>query len=496
MKKAVMVFVSILLMLLPAVQGPALSYSKTIKIDDFDDEFAHAFNFPVYVQEGSTFRTEDRMVRVAISPRERMMWESGEGIYEDVNFFFKVSVSVTLSDAKGTVSEDFSSYLNCEIVDCDTNAWEGRLFWDKAGEEKADYAGKTFDKTTPLIVEDQYFKVTLNLVDFKKSADYYCHPDYFYYCLSDSECLAFLDSLVLRLGIDYSSSQNQLLTSYEDQQLQLENALQYEGIADEYFQAGKFQEAKTEYEKAIAIYDQGGEESKCDGIQEQIDLCNSFLDAQEIMRKGMQSFQEAAATDNYDEAIKEYENARSYFENAKAKFDEIDAAQSTECQMWINKCDDEIGNLEGVGRLRSRLIIIVLVIALVAVAGMVISRITKGKAPIAAKEEVLVLRVLDSQTKKEVNVEVKPSDRIGKVRQLIATKLGVLPLQILYNQEPCPPGKTVKECGLKDGARVEILTERKLKSREEKLQRLEERYREGKISSELYESLKKKLEEG
>ncbi len=372
MKRGAFVLGGLLLVFAIRVQSSGLPFSQAIKIEDYDDYYAQAFTFPIYVQEGSSWRSEDRMIRVAISPRERMVWEDWEGKYENKNYFFKVMISITLSDSKGIVSKDFKSYLNCEFAIHDPKTWKGRLFWDHAGEDRADLAGKTFDSASPLTVTDRYFDVTLHLIDFKKS-DYSCDTRTLsdskgivskdFNCVSDADCLVLIDTLTLRLTIDYSSTQKRIHT-----------ASQHEESANAFFQAGDYAKAKDEYKLAASIYSQVGAEPKSIMIRKQIDVCD-------WMSEGLRLLQEASDTEDYKEAIEKYKEARSYFEKARTELEGIGAAQSSECQILIDKCNDEINNLEGIGRLRNRLIYLILAIFAVIGASRILRYLGKKKAP-------------------------------------------------------------------------------------------------------------------
>lgn len=435
-----LVLISILQILALQAQGSRLPFSQTIRIEDYDDGYAQAFTFPTYVQEGSSWRSEDRMVRVTVSPGEYMLWEEKGAVYEDKNYFFEVMVSIALSDSRGKVSKEFKSYLNCELVKCDPVSWEGRLFWDHAGENRADLAGKTFDSASPLIVTDPYFQVTLHLIDLKKSI-YYCDTTdpAFFYCASDADCFVFIDTLTLRLTIDYSSTQKKIL-----------EASQHEDSANAFFEAGDYAKAKDEYKLAASLYSQVGAQPKSAMIQKQIDLCD-------WMSEGLRLLQEASETEDYKEAIEKYEEARSYFENAKTELEGIGSPQSSECQKLIDKCNEEISNLEGIGRLRNRLMYLVLAIFAVIGGSGILRHLRKKKALGMELKQELTLTILDTKTGRKIEIGATPSDKIGKIRQLAATKLEMVPSALLYNGEICPPDKTVEECGLKSGALLEVI---------------------------------------
>jgi len=466
MKKLIVILVGLILLSSSDALGYELPFSKTISLENFDDSYNQAFTLPVYIQRGSTLETEDRMIRIAISPQERMVWEDQDGTYEDGDYFFKVLVSIVLSDRKGTVSKSFKSYLNCELMNCDPKAWRGRLFWDHAGEDQADLAGKTFDQTTPMIISDQYFEVTLHLIDFRKSADWYCDtkvdPEeyyYFFYCISDADCFVFIDTLTLRLTIDYSLAQKSMQTSHGD-------ASQHVELANGFFQAGEFAKAKAEYEQAMFIYNQIGADSS--DIQEQIKLCDSYLTAQEALEQGTRLFQEAAGIEDYQQAIEKYKDARSSFERAKAKFDELGATNSAECQSWIDKCNEQISSLEGVGRLRNRLIYVIIGIVAVAFAGIVIKKIGGRGTPRMPLERDITINVQYQKTGKIVKIRVSESDKIGRIRQLAGTELGVVPSKLIYEGKLCLPDQTVRECGIADGAIVKVEAKEKEEKKETK----------------------------
>jgi tetratricopeptide (TPR) repeat protein len=458
LKRAVIALVGLILIFSVNAQGVKLPFSRTISLQDFDDNYSQAFTLPVYVEKDGAYKPEDRVIRIAISPQERLLWEDEEGLWEEKDFFFKVLVSISLSDMKGTISKDFRGYINCELVDCE-DWYNGRLFWDQAGQERADWAGKLFNQSNPLILRDQYFEVTLNLVNFKKS-DWSCDPaddweQYYnapYYCISD-KCIILLDSLTLQLAIDYSSNQRNVITQHE-------KASQHVMEADEYFKEGEFAKARTEYEQAESIYSQIGEDSS--SIQEKIELCDSHLVAYESLQEGMRIFEEATGIEEYQEAIEKFEEARSLFEKAKNEFDEVGDTSSVECQSWIDKCNDEISNLEGVGRLRTRLIYIIIAIVLLASAGFIIKQIKRENPHEAVMKESITIRVKHAEAEQEVSLQVSKSEKIGRIRQMAGTKLGIVPSDLWYKGKSCPPDKTVDQCGIENEAVLEI------KSKEEK----------------------------
>ena len=451
MKKKIIFLWIVLIFFLFPVSGDSLPYSEIAEFKTSDDQYTKILTLPVFVTSGSTYVSEDRVIQIRISPGHFAACYDDEGyLYEDKDIFFKVLVSISLSGARG-VSQEFRSYLNHSLDDCDEQAWEGHLFFDHADEVRADQAGKTFDSRNPLTVKDGFFVVTLSLMDVKKS-NYGCenNDEYCLDCETDAACIIFVDSLTVKVDISYSSTQLEYISLFE-------KASQHTASAQESFQAGEFDEAKSEFVEAQSFYDELGDEEKSQVMQEQIDMCIAYTTGQENMTEGIRLFQEASATDDYDEAIKIYEDALSYFEAAKAEFDEINSAQSAECQTMINQCNDEIENLKGVGRLRTRLLYFVVGIAVLGGAGVVYKQIQKGKG---AKPPArgITLRVQHADTGKEVSISVERFDKIGKVRQLAGTKLGILPSDVLYNGKFVPPDQTVAEAGLSDGAVIKITT--------------------------------------
>ncbi len=437
MKNVITLLWIILILVLP-LSGNELPLSESVEIKTYNDQYNQVFLLPVLIKKGTTYEIEDRMVHLHIGPQKFRAYQEKNRIHEDKDYFLKVFVSVVLTDAEENVSEEFESYLNFEY--CEDS--EGRLFWDHAGEERADRAGRTFDQDHPLTVEDAYLEVTVNVTGFASSL-YSCIPGYDLYCNSDSDCLFYMDFLTLQIVVDYASAQEEINSLFED-------ASEHAGFAAALYERGEFEKARDEYQDAKAIYDQLGDVERSDDVQEQINTCISYIDGFEYFSDGMRTFEKAKGTGDYQEAMQEYEEAQSYFETAQAEFDEADdTAQYDECQLWIDRCTDEIDNLKEVGTLRTRLIIIIVVIAVLVGGGLVIKQIGKRKAE---GEEGFPLQVQNAETGEVATIRVSEFNKIGKVRQLAGTKLGIVPSEMLFREKACPPDRTVEECGLREGA--------------------------------------------
>lgn len=451
MRKAIM-FLGIILMLFPSITGESLLFSETIEFKSVDDQYNQILTYPVWVKKGSTYESEDRSIHIIIGPRHFVACYGEDGSYgEEKDYFFEVLVSVMLNAQESF--KDFESYLNHTLKDCDNYAWKGHLFWDHAGETRADKAGTPFMPGTPLVVTDEYFEVTLRVLDVRTS-NYYCtnNDQNCLDCRSDAECFIFLDSLTLSLSIQYSSDQLNVVSSFDTASQHIESGRQFA-------ETGEFEKAKAEYEKAKAIYDDIGDELKSQSVQAHIDDCDSYITGQKDFTDGMQLFQEAGDEDDYDKAIEKYEEARSHFEEAQSTFEAVDSPQADECGTWIDRCDDEISNLEEVGTLRTRLVYIIVAIAGAAGAGLLIKQVGRGKGKKEKGKpptEKVTLTVQCAETGKTATITVGKSDRIGKVRQLAGTRLGIVPLALLYKGKACPPDKTVEECGLKNKSSVTI----------------------------------------
>ncbi len=448
MRKAI-IFLGIILVLFPSITGNSILFSETIEFKSVDDQYNQILTYPVWIKKGSTYESENRSIHIIIGPRHFRAYYDEDGSFkEEKDYFFEVLVSVMLNAQES--SKDFESYLNHTLKDCDNYAWKGNLFWDHAGESRADKAGTPFTPGTPLVVTDEYFEVTLSVLDVRTS-NYYCtnNDQYFLDCKSDAECFIFLDSLTLNLSIQYSSDQLSVVSSFE-------TASQHTESAKQFAEAGEFEKAKAEYEKAKAIYDDMGDELKSQSVQAYIDDCDSYITGQKDLEDGMELFQEAADEEDYNKAIEKYEEARSYFEEAQSTFEAVDSPHVNECKTWIDRCNDEISNLEEVGSLRTRLVYIIVAIAGVAGIGLLIKQVGKGRKKGKPPTEKVTLTVRCAETGKTATIAVRKSDRIGKVRQLAGTNLGIVPLALLYQGKECPPDKTVEECGLKNESSVII----------------------------------------
>ena len=478
-KKKITIILGVMLFA-PLLTGYELPSSETLDIKSYNDQYTLDKTFSVLEKKGSTYELGYRTVQIRIAPQKFRIYEQRRNTYEDRNTFHKVLVSIVLCDAVGKISQDFQSYLNYE--NCPES--RGRLFWDHAGENQADRAGQSFTQQNPLIIEDEYFRVTVALLGFSGSP-YTCDTTCDQTCESDSSCLYYLNILTLRVTTAYSSAQEELKSSFEEASAHAETA-------SDFLQKGEFEKAKSEYEKAKAIYEQIDDSLRSGAVLEQLNLCNNYIDAHVYYSDGLRLFQEAANEENYKKAIEEYEDARSSLEKAQIAFADAGALQSEECQTWIDQCNNEIENLERVGRLRVRLLYVVAFLLIAAGAGGIVSRFKKWKTQ-KPEKDTITLKVQNAETGEEVTIEVNRLDKIGKIRQIAGAKLHIIPSRLLYNEEACPPDRTVGECGLKDGDAVRIVPMEKEVQDRIRL-KLEQRYREGKVSREMYDSLRQKFD--
>ena len=478
--------------LIVPVYGQDLPFSEITELKTYEDHYTVEKTVQVYIKENNSYKTENRIVSVNIAPQE-FAYSQGQDIKD---YFCHILVAITITKEDGKTSEDFLSYLNFDSS-------KRQLFWDHAGFSQADRAGESFSESRSLVVTDQDLKVTLSLMQFTLSP-YSCSD-----CETDADSyIVFIDLIRFRLDIIYTQSQLDAIEGMQEDMEKYGDAQEYVAAAQQYFQQGDFEKAKNEFQKAKDTFDEIGDTENSDEMQEQINECISYKAAADNLKEGIRLFEEAANTSDYQVAINTFEEARSYFQRAKTEFDGVeDTNKSDECDSWIERCDDEIENLKGVGTLRERLIYIILAIVVVAGAGIFMKQLGKGKGkgkgkPAAPAARGISLKAVNAQTGQETMIEVQPTDRIGKVRQVAATNLGIVPSALLYNGKECPPDWSVKDCGLHDNAVVTVvpkgMEETKLygekDDRAEKLEKLELRYKEGRISQELYESLKKKLE--
>ncbi|MBU7009319.1 MAG: SHOCT domain-containing protein [Theionarchaea archaeon] len=385
MKKGTVVFFGLLLCLVPTAAQPELPFSETIEIKNFDDQYSLDLILPVYVKKESTYEIEERMVQIRIGPKDYARIAVGN---ED--YFLKVLVSVTLSDIRGTVSEDFESYLNCELENCDETFRTEQLFWDHTGEERADRAGEPFEENLPLVVRDKYVEVTVRLVSYLAPLNVHSCDSRTEYCESDVECVLYLWGMTLQVTVDYSSTQASYQSSLEEasdcisrgdgfreagefekavseyekaqavygklgdtlrsnalqeqiDQINLEKAEAYGVSGDTFLEAGEFDKALVEYEKAEEIYATIGDEENLDSIKGLIEMCRLYQEAEEALQGSIQAFEEAETAENKWRALAIYRKARSHFADAKIMFDQLeDSEKLEECNDWINRCDTEI----------------------------------------------------------------------------------------------------------------------------------------------------------
>lgn len=425
----------IILFFVPPGSGGDLPFSETVTMDHFRDQYTLDVTLPVYVKKGNTYEMEDRIISITIDPQG--YWEE----YNMEDYFSKVLVSIVLADAERRVLKDFESYLNCELKDCDTNAREGGLFWDHAGEERADKAGESFEEETPLIVTDGYIEVRVNLISFLKATYAQCsslsvvNP-----CESDADCLLYLWGLTLEVTIDYSPVQQELHTLLEEaatsmttgdqlftagdldnarteyekartiyeqvgdnlnagivqekiEETDLLRASAYTTLAEEYFDQEQYEKAGEQFEKALTIYDQLGDTGKSSEIKEKINTCNLYQTAAETLKEGMTLFEEAETSELEWRAENKYEKAKSYFEKAKAAFEQLnDSEKVDECTAWINCCDTEIDALAPVKdgeppRTGLYSIIVVGIIGICVIVSIIL-KLKPAKAPKAPEEKI------------------------------------------------------------------------------------------------------------
>ncbi|MGD2247791.1 MAG: hypothetical protein PVF58_05245 [Candidatus Methanofastidiosia archaeon] len=468
------------------VNGEDIPFSEPIDIKAYEDHYDLQKSVNIYIKENGTYTTETRIVTVSIAPQDYCYFE--EKPLKD--FFCDIMVSIVISTTDEETTKEFLSYLNFD-------AEEQTLFWDNAEYGNVDNAGDPFGEDNSLTVKDEYIEVTLTLMQFMPS-EYLCGD-----CETDAAgYISFIDTVRFMVTIGYTQPQKDVIENMQDDTERAQDAQEYIITAQQYFQQQEYQKAQQEYQKAKDIFDEIEDTEKSDDMQEWITKCAAYDKAVDNFKEGTDLFEEAATTADYKEAINLYEDAKAYFQRAKTEFDQAeDTTQSEQCDTWIDRCDDEIDNLKDVGVLRGRLIYILVGIAVVGAIAAVVKQLTTEKTPKGKGKPGITLRARNTETNQEVSLDVQPTDKMGKVQQTAATKLGLIPSGVFYKGRPCPPDQTVAECGLANGSIVDIKPRSTSKPREspaqnnqEKLARLEQQYREGKITKELYENLKKKLE--
>jgi tetratricopeptide (TPR) repeat protein len=482
-----LVCVSVLVLSGP-VYGEEIPFSEPIDIKVYEDHYDLQKSVTIYIKENSTYTTETRIVTVSIAPQDYCYYQ-GEPLKE---FFCDIMVSIAISTADEETTKEFLSYLNFD-------AEEQTLFWDNAEYGNADHAGDSFGEDDSLTIKDEHIEVTLALMQFMPS-EYLCGS-----CETDAAgYISFIDTIRFLVTIGYTQAQKDVIEDMQDDAERGQDAQEYIITAQQYFQQQEYQKAQQEYQNAKDIFDEIGDTENSEDMLEWINKCAAYDKAAENFKDGTDLFEEAATTSDYKEAINLYEDAKSYFQRAKTEFDRAeDTTQSDQCDTWINRCDDEIDNLKDVGVLRGRLIYILVGIAVIGAIAVVVKQLSTEKAPKQkGKPMGITLRARNTETNQEVSLDVQPTDKMGKVQQTAATKLGLIPSGVFHKGRPCPPDQTVAECGLANGSVVDIVPRSESKPREspaqtnnqEKLARLEQQYREGKITKELYENLKRKLE--
>lgn len=385
--KSAILFVIFVLLVLSSANAQELPISERSSIVNAGDRYKNILVFPVYAQRGDTYELEDWTISITIEPQAWIELFDGRNLKDH---FSKVLVSIVIEDSKRKKTADFKSYLNCELKNCDRDAKETFLFWDHAGERRADNAGEVFDAKSPIVVKDMYCEVTVNLVGFIETWDSWpCHPSTTL-CISDAACMVFLRGLTLDVSIDYTQPYSDFVLLFEEASehvatgdqyaeagerdkafqeyekakalydhlgdvvqmnkvqekiinFDLVRALEYSALADQFFEAGEYKKALTEYEKAKNIYEAAGDTQGVILVQQLIDTCTLYITAAESLNEGIKIFGEAESTTNDQEAMEKYEKAKSWFEKARAAFDELnDGEKSDECEIWINQCDDNL----------------------------------------------------------------------------------------------------------------------------------------------------------
>ncbi|MBU7016735.1 MAG: SHOCT domain-containing protein [Theionarchaea archaeon] len=380
MKLEVILLVLLLCVAIPVTAQTELPLSETVEMENCSDQYKTDVAVPIYVLKGSTYELENRTVHIEIGPQEELTWYEG---------FIKVLIIIVITDSNGKITADFESYLNCDLENCDTSSQAAYLFWDHAGEERADKAGELFTDRIPLIVADDSCEVTVELVSFLPV--WFLVSSFWREFESDSQCLLPLNGLTLEVEIDYSRTQEDLVESFQkaseyvtagdafSQEGELDEARSYyekakalydqvndevqsnhmkERIlqidylkaslhvdeAEKYFCEEEYEKAREEYEKAKIIYDQLVDTEESGRIQERIALCISYVSAVEMLDESIRLFEEAQT--KYGQRWDAFEEAKLYFEKAKQEFDVLgDSQKSSECTTWINRCDEEMSKL-------------------------------------------------------------------------------------------------------------------------------------------------------
>ena len=205
--KSIYVLFGVLLIFTSVAASSEPLFSETIEINNADDQFNFDFTAPVYVKRGSTYEIENRMLSIEVGPKDWSRPPEGTTGQDYKGFFLKIYVSIEISNTKGKILKDFKSYLNYELENCDTASGKGRLFWDHAGEERADLAGETFEDT-PLIVGDECIEASVKLIGLRLAPYWICSTDAGL-CESDVECLVYFETLILEIQINFTQIQRE-----------------------------------------------------------------------------------------------------------------------------------------------------------------------------------------------------------------------------------------------------------------------------------------------
>lgn len=380
--KIAVLFGIILLALIALESTESIPFSETITIKGDEDPYTLDLAVLIYVKRGATYEVEDRIIRIVVDPRERALIAKFH--------FLKVLVSIDITDSTGKTTADFQSYLNGNLKDCDVTTPEGQLFWDHAGEKRADKAGEPFTEDAPLTVKDAHCNVKMRLINSLYSQ--YLANVFPGERDTDLECLLPLRGLTVGIDIDYSPEQaiivdlfekasehvqtgddffqagdmDQAFIAYEkakavynqlgdavksnriSEQIKtatLLKASEHAALGDQFFEAGEYEKAAAEYEKAKTQHDAVYDQEMSTTMQKMIVTCTSYATAVKIFNNGVETFKEAESTPYSWKAVEKYKEAKSNFETAKAEFDKVgDQKKSDECVTWINQCNTKIAS--------------------------------------------------------------------------------------------------------------------------------------------------------
>lgn len=378
------------LILAAMISQDELPFTETATLNEPPSSYSSEVVTLIYQKKGTTYECVDHMVRIDITPQ---LWDSGfDGrSYKDV--FFKVLVAVTMTDAEGRITADFVSHLNCTRTDCADVTSPFFLFWDHAGENRADKAGEVFDEQNPVIVADDSCIVEIRLVQFLENP-WNLFGECGEPCISDAGCVQPLRGLTLQVSVGYTRSYLQLLHSLEEgaarsaegdelkEQGSLEEALEqyekaetiyrylgdearreevrrkihegYSTLAEEYvargdrfFQSQDFVSAKPEYEKAIVLFETIGSVDMVADVEKKVEMCETYQSAHKEYDQGLTFLTAARNAANQEESLSRYREAREKFEKALNSFLLLEDQDKVEkCSNWIDLCDKRTGLLQ------------------------------------------------------------------------------------------------------------------------------------------------------